>query len=518
MNSKKITFKLLMGCLVLLISTAGSAQTSLSFHHLGNATFQNTNLNPALMPEGKFFLGLPVISGVHLNFNNKFDYSDVVVKSESESQISLNSFLGSLQQNNMTHVSSTISLLHVGFRTPSGLTFSFFANDRIEADFLYKKKMMQMVIEGNGSVLNETIDLSKTKVSATYFRELGISAGATIPRLDMTLAARLKYIQGIANASTSRDANATFRTDDIDYSLQLELQNATLNTAGFDAVQENPAYAIANSNVGGALDLGMNWNMNRYYTISASIVDLGMISWKEGVKNHHLRDTSMVYGGLDLKDPENLEQTIKDTLINKLKNRREKNQDPYTTFLNPKAYVSWAYHTPTAGDLVATAGTRYVRGQMKFMFGAGYRHKIGKAFIGSVNVTKLPQQFLNLGAAIAVNGGPTQLYLAADQLVNFDATKFKSFDFRIGLNIQIGKKVEEMESSFAVGANKRKRDRSRSSSQSFLGNKVRVKGKEGIYTIITKQGRRKRKDFLRKSDPIPKEGNEFRMPSPPQDK
>lgn len=503
---------------LLLVSATLHAQTSLSFHHLGNATFQNTNLNPAYIPEAKFFLGLPAISGIHLNFNNKFDYSDLVVKAEGESQISLSSMLGSLQKNNMTHLSSTISLLHVGFRTNSGLTFSFFANDRIEADILYKQQVMKMLIDGNGSVLNETVNIGSTKASATYFREIGVSAGATIPRLDLTVAARLKYLQGIANASTSRDATATLKTNDIDYSLELELQNAMLQTAGFDAVQENPAYAIANSNVGGAIDLGMNWNMTRAYTLSASIVDLGLISWKEGIENHHIRDTSMVYGGLDLKDPDNLEQTIKDTLINKFKNRRVKNEDPYSTFLNPKAYVSWAYHTPMAGDLIATAGTRYVRGQMKLMLGAGYKHSFGKVFTGTINVTKLPQQFLNVGAAMVVNGGPMQLYLAADQLVNYDATKFKSFDFRVGLNIQIGQKKEQIESAFAVGGNKQKKDRQKASLQSFLGNKVKVKGKEGIYTIITKQGRRKRKDYLRKSDPIPKEGNEFRMPSPPQDK
>mgnify|MGYP007029325251 FL=1 len=106
-------------------SVCMQAQTGVSFYSLGNATFQNSFYNPAFIPEGKIFIGLPALSGVHINVNNKFDYSDVITKNESgNNQINLNSFLESLQGNNTVSTSLDISLLHLAYTTNNGMNFS----------------------------------------------------------------------------------------------------------------------------------------------------------------------------------------------------------------------------------------------------------------------------------------------------------------------------------------------------------------------------------------------------------
>ena len=56
--------------------------------------------------------------------------------------------------------------------------------------------------------------------------------------------------------------------------------------------------------------------------------------------------------------------------------------------------------------------------------------------------------------------------------------------------------------------------RTKAGTQSFLGQKVDVKGQEGIYTIINKQERRKKRDYEFEGDPIPKEKNRFKQRSP----
>jgi|GEM_PF-463811 len=494
--------------LLILVSFSSPGQSSLSFYNLGNATFQNTFLNPALIPEGKVFIGLPVLSGVHLNFNNKSNYSNVITRGETQNQIDLNSYLGSLQKNNMTHVSANVNLFHLAISTKPGQMFSVFANERMETDFLYDKSLMEFAINGNGAHLGETVKIGKTRLNSTYYREYGIGYAATVQKIGLTVGVRAKYLQGFVNASTAPGFQANLTTDAQTYALNLDLQNGTLRTSGLNAIQGNSGYSgsylVSNNNKGAAFDLGITLKKNDRLTIAASLLDVGFISWNDDIKNHTEGDTSMVYSGINLKKPDQIEQTIKDSLINRFKDRKTESYDPYKTWLSPKMYLSGTYNVRKGGDVIGTFGTRYVMGQMKFLFGAGYRQQVGKFFVGSVNVTKLPQQFLNLGAALAIKGGPAQFYIAADQVVLYDMTKFKSFDFRVGLNFVFGKHDSESISAAARGT-KSNSGKSKGGIDSFLGSKVQVKGKEGIYTIIKKQGRRRKKDFEQSGDPVPKE-------------
>lgn len=492
-----------------LFTSVATAQTSVAFYHLGNATFQNSFYNPSVIPEGKVFLGIPVLSGVHVNYNNKFDYSDVITKSESGNQINLATFLESLQKNNMVSTSTSINLFHLAYTTPAGYNFSVFANERIEMDFLYPRSLIELAVNGNAALVGERLKIGKTRLTATHFREIGVGASALIPKYRLSVGMRLKYLQGFVNASTPHNMKADITTNSVDYSLSLDMKAATLRTSGLGIMQgtegDLATHLIGNQNRGAAIDLGVTWDVNRLLTISSSLTDIGFISWKENIKNHTLGDTTMNYNGLDLKDRENLEQQIKDSLFNKFKNRLTTNEDPYSTFLSPKLYSSVSYKAPSGGDVIGSFGTRYLNGQFNFLVGAGYRHAFGKFFVGSASVTRLPQQFLNIGAALAVKGGPAQLYLAADQLVNYDATKFKSLDVRVGVNFIFGNRVKNFKSAFDQKGSKARRQRNRATSNSFLGSKVKVKGQEGIYTIISKQDRRKKKDYTDPGADIPSE-------------
>ncbi len=500
-------------CLVVACALASSAQNSLSFYHLGNATFQNSYYNPALIPEGKVFVGLPVLSGIHMNFNNKFNYKDVIIQGEVQKEIDLNLYLKSLQKNNMVSMTTAFNLFHLGITTRGGSTLALYANERIEMDFLYPKSLMEFLIKGNAGSKGETVKIGKTRLSTTYFREFGLGYSTNVSS-DLSIGVRAKYLQGFLNGSTPGGFTADLTTNKEDYSISLDMRDATFRTSGMDIFQGNTGnlgtHLISNNNRGAAIDLGFNLNMGSDYTISGSITDIGFISWKEDIKNYTLADTTMTYSGIDLKDPGDLVQTIEDSLINKFKNRNSETDDPYTTIISPKAYLSWTYHAHNGGDVIATGGARYIQGQMKFLLGAGYRHSFGKFFVGTVNVTKLPQQFFNMGAALALKGGPAQMYLAVDQVVNYDLTKFQAIDVRFGINFIIGQKEPES----LIEANKPKVKRTKAGTQSFLGQKVDVKGQEGIYTIINKQERRKKRDYEFEGDPIPKEKNRFKQRSP----
>ena len=60
-----ITASILFG-----LSQNNYAQSDLSFYHLGEATPQSNMYNPVFFPDARFFISLPIISGISNNFNN----------------------------------------------------------------------------------------------------------------------------------------------------------------------------------------------------------------------------------------------------------------------------------------------------------------------------------------------------------------------------------------------------------------------------------------------------------------
>lgn len=491
---------------LLLGAFALNAQTSLSFYNLGNATFQNGSYNPAFVPDGKVFLGLPVLSGIHLNYNSRLSYDESVVKLESgKSKVDLIKALKNLGINNMWSVHTNISLLHFGIVTNNGMSFSLFANERIEADVLATKRVMRFLIKGNTSVIDQKIQIGSTRVSATHFREIGIGATYPSPNADVVLGARLKYLQGFTNMSTPENQKAYIATNGETYILEGDVSDLMLRSSGVNIMQGETgnigSHLVMNNNRGFAVDLGFDWTMNKYNRISASLVDLGYIAWKDDIENRYISDTTFTYSGLNLRSTSNIEKTVKDSLINRFD--VDKNSEAYSTLIGPKAYFSWAYRVNEyGGNIVTSVGTRYIQKEMKFLLGVGYQQKFGEWFIGSVNVTRLPQQFFNLGAALAVKGGPAQFYLAVDQIYNFDVTKFQSMDVRVGINFIFGennhsKDPQRRGSTTTYSTEKvKKKGPGWHQNQSFMGEKVKVKRQEGIYNIIPKQERRDRDSYM----------------------
>lgn len=476
------------------------AQTSVSFQHLGNATFQNNLINPSLIPEGKWFIGLPVISGVHVNVNNKLSYSETFTKQENSTLIDVDKMLGELQNQNMVSVKANVNLLHIGYRFDTGPMISFTANERIEGDFLYSKEMVEYVFKpGNSAALNRDVKVSKVGVRATHFREFGLGLAAPINE-QLTAGIRAKFLVGFGDVSTPGNAKATLRSNGEAFQLSADWENAMYRTSGLDIYNEDVgdlgSHLVMNSNTGFALDLGGTYHLNRYYTVTGSIVDIGFINWKENVQNEVLNDTSFTYNGVDLSSIGNLQQSLEDSLFDRF--NTTENFDPYKTWLPTTAYGSWIYHYSPKTDFYVSVGSRWVQRQFKMMYGGGVTQKFGRAFTGSLSVTKLPQQFFNLGAAFTAKGGPVQMYMAVDHVINFNLPKSRAIDVRFGMNFVIGKgKSREIESGLSRGPIQGAKGLD---TNVFLGKKVKTKKRDGIYSIIKKQKRRELKNKRTKRD------------------
>lgn len=476
------------------------SQTSLSFQHLGNATFQNNLINPSLIPEGRFFIGLPVLSGVHINVNNKFNYNEGFTVESTRTLVDVPKIISNLQRQNMVSTKVDVNLLHFGYKLKSGALLSFVANERIEADFLYPKEMLEYVFtRGNSEFYNQDVKISKIGLRATHFREFGLGIAAPVND-QLTVGIRGKFLIGFANASLPGGTKAILNSNGEAFQIDAEWKKAILRTSGFDIYDETVgdlgSHLIMNGNKGFAIDIGGTYKLNRYYTITGSVVDLGFINWNENIKSYSLADTTFNYSGVNLEDLDDIDQTLEDSLFSKFETTDT--FDPYKSWLPVTAYGSWIYHYSPKTDFYVSAGTRLVQRHLKMMYGAGVTQKFGKVFTGSLSVTKLPQQFFNVGAAFVVKGGPVQMYMAADQVINFSVPDAKAIDFRFGMSFAFGNRPEKEAES---GLSRAPINGARGiDTNVFLGKKVKTKKRDGIYSIIKRQKRRELKNKRTKRD------------------
>ncbi len=488
--------KALITIILLSLTTTLVGQTSMSFFHLGNATYQNNEFNPAWMPDGKVFVGIPVLSGVHLHFNNKLSYNEIFTKENNQITVDIDKVLSKLQKQNMLSFQSKISILHLGAKLPNGLGISLFANERIEADFLYPRDIVDMVWNGNDGFLGEEVKIGQAGLRATHFREIGLGLSYPVNR-QLDVGVRAKFLVGMLDASTPGNMKVNLTTGTSFFELEGELKKAQLRTSGVDIYDGSEgdlgSHLVMNGNTGFAFDIGAEYKLSRYYSIAGSLLDIGFISWKENIVNETLSDSTFTYSGINLDGVGDIRDALEDSLFSRFET--EETNEAYTTWLPLKGYGSWIYHYDSKTDLYASIGARMIHGQLKMLYGGGVTREFGRVFTGSLSAMKMPQQFFNIGGAFTLKGGPVQFYMAADQVINFSAPDFEAFDFRFGINFifegrGIGSGAGGSGTAFGKGGGKNDGTVQESKgvpTNAFLGKKVKLKKRDGVYSVIPRQ-------------------------------
>ena len=476
------------------------AQTSVSFNHLGNATFQNNYQNPALIPREYLFIGIPVISGIHAHINTKTSYRETFTKEGNTTLIDINKILENLQRHNMVSAHVGINLFHVGFKVKNKSLISFSGRERLEVDLLYPRQLVDYLWNGNQQFINESVKVSNAGIKGMHFREFGIGY-ATPVNEKIDFGARAKFLVGFADVSLPGNFSAKLESDNEIFQLEnTEVKNFALRTAGLNIYMGEQgnlgSHLLMNSNTGFGLDLGLTYYISPANTITASLLDVGFINWKEDAESDVIsNDISFNYDGVPLDELGTIRPTIQDSLVDRFDTTKD--FDPYRGWLPLKGYTSWIYHLRRSTDIYFSGGARLVQRRMKMLYGVGITQKFGPVFTGNITASKLPQQFVNLGASFVLKGGPFQMYMAVDQIVNFSVPNAKAFDFRLGINLAIG--TEEY--SFENPYEKRKiPDAKGLDTNTFLGKKIKTKKRRGVYSIIKKQRKRELKNKRTKRD------------------
>ena len=403
--------------------------------------WQANRLNPAFWPEQKVIVSLPGIQNT-LYFTGP-TYGDVIREENGNKVFDVDALIDKLEPENLVREHLEFSTVGAALRLGKSFGISFQHLVHFNAYLSYPKTLPQLVWQGNGDFIGQTITLDHD-LQLYAFNEFAL--GGFFGGETFQFGARAKLLTGIGDVSTSR-GSASLYTDTAFYQLQF-LADYQLNTSSyfnyetyndfelnydFGQIRLNRLFT---SNSGLAFDLGARMKGEKWW-IAGSVLDIGAIHWNEEVRNYRA-EGEYKFDGLDISqalagDSVEFEDAL-DTLQQLF--AFTPTHESYSTKLPLKAYLS-------AG---LKFGEKWRAGGV--LFSEWYRNEIFPGL--SVNAGYSPVKWIDLGASYAVfrntfaniglsaavRLGPVQVYAMADNVTAvFRPADSSYFHLRAGLNL-----------------------------------------------------------------------------------
>ena len=416
-----------------------------------NVVPQRTYSNPALIPKGnKISIGLPLLSSEQLNIRNSgFKYKDVIRHGDDDSlHLDIDNLLGKLSVNNYLSINYNPDILSVGFLTGKNY-FSLNVTEKVDIRFRYPKAFMEFLWKGNGAYLDKEMTFN-FGLDFSHYREYALGYAREIND-KLSVGAKVKYLYGMENFNIKR-SDISIYTSAEDYAITAKA-NLEINSCGI--VSDSAAsgfsaskYAFSRKNSGMGIDLGASYKATEKITVSASVIDLGFIKWKDNPTNYisHDQNAKFTYNGFELNQlingdsssTKDIGKTLGDSLSKIFK--IDTLHKSYKTNLSSQIYLGANYSLTEK----STAGVIIYGQVFDKTFHPGlalsYNHQLANWVNVSATYSMYNKSYTNLGLGVALRGGPVQFYLVTDNLLGMIFPQnTKSVQLHFGINILLGK-------------------------------------------------------------------------------
>ena len=356
---KRTICKSILAVVLTAITFSASAQQQVNtLYFLDNAPVRQY-INPAFTPISNFYLSLPVIGYTSLwAGNNSLTASDVVFNNAAGQAITFlhpdadrQQFLKSLRKTTLIDMDLQTNILSFGFRFKDHNYLHIAVNERIDGGVALPKDLFSFLLDGGMKDMSggdNRLNLTALGGNASAYTEIGVGYTREINE-HWSVGGKLKFLAGTAYVGmANKDFGMNLRSDkwdvygngDLYMSMPLinmpdhmptfeEFQNAD-SLFGFSETFNNLDFKkdwkkiIKPAGMGGAIDLGFTYKPIEQLAITASVTDLGFISWKGGKYNYKIDGTFDGVGELKYEDYVNSDDKfdadiLKDTLTNRFK-------------------------------------------------------------------------------------------------------------------------------------------------------------------------------------------------------
>ncbi len=445
---KKTYISIILILLVLAVKV--KAQSDMIGYGLTKTLPQANALNPAILPDYKFTLGLPGLSGAHLYNGNNFIKLNQLNAKDAEGNLVLDPIFSGLKKNNRINTEANVNIFHLGVRGKKGYT-AFSVNSRIISHATIPREVLALPYYGNASdqIPDGLVDLNNLSLRTVAFTEVGLSHGRSFLEDKLTIGVRLKYLVGHGivdlpnvDASIRTFGNNDFRGDSIEFiSNGFEVRAGGL--AGAAANDDGSADEIKNAfnNRGFGVDLGATFQLTEKINLFASINDLGFIKWSNNSYVATIPQASAMFTGVDLIDAINGDGNALENQLDSLESDLEiveTKGGAFTTPLTGKLYAGASYQLSKRQTASAIMYSELYRGKIIPAFTAMYNFRYNTFFDFALSGTLMNGR-PNIGTGFTFKVIGLQFYVATNDVISIlNPGNGRTFDVRAGLNFTFG--------------------------------------------------------------------------------
>ena len=450
------------------VGCSAAAQTINSAYFTEDYKFRHM-LNPAFGNEQNY-VSIPALGNISVNTHGNFGYQDVIMSNPMYPSLSskkmttfMNPYIsaedalsGFSTGNNRITGDVSLTILSAGFKAFGGYN-TIEINSRTTTGVSLPYELFEFA-KNTG---NHSYDIGDINAHAQSFAEIAFGHSRQIND-KLRLGAKLKVLVGLGRADVKmRNMKADLTAED-KWTITGEA-TADVSMKGFSYVSEEKKYNIEGSGtyervnnvdldgvgVGGfgmAIDLGGVYEINEDWTVSASVLDLGFISWTNDMLAEN-RSKSFVFNGFhDVSVTSDRGEEI-DTKVDRY-------GDQLADFANLTDMGDKGGRSTGIGATINVGAEYTLPVYRKVSFGALCTSRINGAYSwteGRLSANYAPLNWLDGGVSFAVNSFTTSM----GWVLNLHP---KGYNFFIGMDHILGKTSKEMiplssNASLTVGIN-----------------------------------------------------------------
>ena len=338
----------MMTAAMTLCGTAVTAQTMNSAYFTSDSKYRR-DLNPAYGNEQNY-ISWPALGNLNVSTHGNFGYGDVVMNnpmfgkgSDKKMTTFLNPYISSSDAlsgfskgNNRISGNVDITILSAGFKA-----FGGYNTIELGARTSFGMSLPYELFEFAKNTGNKSYDIGDVTANATAFAQLAFGHSHQIGD-KRRIGAKVKFLFGRARADMKMENLKADLTADDKWTVTGKA-TANVSMKGFTYLESEEEYNdpqrgtyrkvddvdIDGAGLGGfgmAFDLGGIYKINRDWTVSAAVVDLGFINWSNNMQATN-RSQSFIFNGFH-------DTAVKSDHTNSLDNQADKYGDQIADFAN----------------------------------------------------------------------------------------------------------------------------------------------------------------------------------------
>ena len=439
----EVTIKQIVVLLALLsvISLLGNAQSNLVFYHAEDQ-FNTSNFNPAfLTTQHEFTFSIFPLAGMSFGFNNQEVIKDVMTQFLQGSQTTedFKGVFNSLVKQNLFFLNYETNLLSLGYNSDFG-SFSFRIRENVLLMTDFKGDLSDFLM--SPTFQNMAIDQPQLfGAEAIHYREYSLGYAKDIIKDKLSVGARAKIYYGKSILFSEVSGKIIERADTfytqiagpmrLSIPANPDFEDGYLRDLNLANDFDFGGYITNARNIGVGIDFGFKYKVTPEIELSASVIDLGRIKWKQNINTLIFNDEyPFPEENIDIKINENgvpvltkfndkpLADTISFSLT--LDETAFSKPLPTTIYAGLKYQVNPKLQIGVVDRFSKTKGLNYNSFSLTAHYTANKKLSIitGYSIIGN--------SFANIPIAILYKRDGGQTYLGTDNVLSFLS---KSSDF-----------------------------------------------------------------------------------------